>query len=78
MAHPPLMVHDSSPTDSSPANLLPVDLLPTVVIGKRDLSFEAHSVQNLEALADVALLWDIRDTLTPKESAAEDSRSDLG
>ena len=34
--------------------------LPTVVIGKRDLSLEAHSVQDLEALADARLLWDLR------------------
>ncbi len=34
--------------------------LPTVAIGKRELSFEAHSVQDLEALADARLLWDIR------------------
>ena len=33
--------------------------LPTVVIGKHDLSFESHSIQDLDALADVELLWDV-------------------
>ena len=30
--------------------------LATVAIGKHDLSFESHSIQNLNALADVELL----------------------
>ena len=34
--------------------------LPTVAIGKHDLSFESHSIQDLDALADVELLWDVR------------------
>ena len=34
--------------------------LPTVAIGKHDLSFESHSTQDLDALADVELLWDVR------------------
>ena len=34
--------------------------LPTVTIGKHDLSFESHSIQDLDALADVELLWDVR------------------
>ena len=34
--------------------------LPTVAIGKHDLSFEAHSIQDLDALADAELLWDVR------------------
>ena len=42
--------------------------LPTVEIGERDLALEARSVQDLEALGDVALLWDIRDRVTAEES----------
>ena len=55
------------------ASAKPPDLppLPTVVIGKRDLSLGAHSVQDLGALADAVLLWDIRDTATARESARE-------
>ena len=34
--------------------------LPTVAIGKHDLSFESHSIQDLDALADVKLLRDVR------------------
>ena len=34
--------------------------LPTVAMGKYDLSFESHSIQDLDALADVELLWDVR------------------
>ena len=34
--------------------------LPTVAIGKHDLSFESHSIQDLDALADAELLWDVR------------------
>lgn len=45
--------------------------LPTVEIGKRDLSLEAHSVQDLEAVADVPLLWDVRDKATAEESRGE-------
>ena len=33
---------------------------PTVAIGKHDLSFESHSIQDLDALADAELLWDVR------------------
>ena len=34
--------------------------LPTVAISKHDLSFESHSIQDLDALADVELLWVVR------------------
>ena len=34
--------------------------LPTVAIDKHVLSFESHSIQDLDALADVKLLWDVR------------------
>ena len=42
-----------------------------MVIGKRDLSMEANSVQDLEALSDALLLWDVRDTATARERASE-------
>ena len=45
--------------------------LPTIEIGKRDVSLEAHSIQDLEELADVAMLWDIRDRATAEESRGE-------
>ena len=38
----------------------PIAKLPTVAIGKHDLSFESHSIQDLDSLADVELLWDVR------------------
>ena len=31
-----------------------------MAIGRHDLSFEAHSIQDLEALADTELLWGIQ------------------
>ena len=34
--------------------------LPTVAIVKHGLSFESHSIQNLDTLADVQLRWDVR------------------
>ena len=34
--------------------------LPIVNIGTKELTFEPHSTQDLEALADVYLLWDTR------------------
>ena len=45
--------------------------LPTIEIGRRDVSLEAHSIQDLEELADVATLWDIRDRATAEESRGE-------
>ena len=32
---------------------------------------EAHSIQDLEELADVAMLWDVRDRDTAEESRLE-------
>ena len=32
--------------------------LPIITLGKRELTFEPHSTQDLEALGDVGLLWD--------------------
>ena len=34
--------------------------LPTVAIGKHDLSFESHSIQDYDVLGYVELLWDVR------------------
>ena len=45
--------------------------LPTIEVGKRDVSLEAHSIQDLEELADVAVLWDVRDRATAVESRQE-------
>ena len=33
----------------------------TIQVGNRDVSLEAHSIQDLEELADVSMLWDVRD-----------------
>ena len=33
--------------------------LPMVAIGKQDLSFKLHSIQDLDALVDTLLLWDV-------------------
>ena len=46
----------------------PPPRLPTIEVGNRDVSLEAHSIQDLEELADVAILWDVRDRATAKES----------
>ena len=42
-----------------------------IEIGQRDVSLEAHSIQDLEELADVAMLWDVRDRATAEESRGE-------
>ena len=34
--------------------------LPIVTLGEKELTFEPHSTQDLEALGDVGLLWDAR------------------
>ena len=44
--------------------------LPMVAIGKHDLSFESHSVQDLGALADAELLWDVRGEGAPTWQSA--------
>ena len=38
----------------------PTTMLPTVAIGRHEISSEAHSIQDPEALADTELLRDIR------------------
>ena len=45
--------------------------MPTIAVGNRDVSLEAHSVQDLEELADVSMLWDVRDRATAAESRQE-------
>ena len=65
------MGHGSSLDDKAPVTThaatlaatpaaTPIAKLPTVAIGKHDLSFESHSIQDLDALADVELRWDVR------------------
>ena len=63
----PAMGHGSSLDDKTPVTTpavtpaaMSITKLPTVAIGKHNLSFESHSIQDLDALADVELLWDVR------------------
>ena len=63
----PATGHGSSLDDKTPVTTpaatpaaTSIAKLPTVAIGKHDLSFESHSIQDLDALADVELLWDVR------------------
>ena len=57
---------DKAPVTTPPATpaatptATPIAKLPTIGIGKHELSFESHSIQDLNALADVKLLWDVR------------------
>ena len=61
------MGHGSSLDDKAPVSTpaatpaaTSIAKLPTVAIGKHDLSFESHSIQDLNTLANVELLWDVR------------------
>ena len=63
----PATGHGSSLDDKTPAATpaaMSIAKLPTVAIGKHDLSFESHrraaSIQDLDARADIELLWDVR------------------
>ena len=67
----PALGHGSSLDDKAPVTTpaatpaampaaTPIAKLPTVAIGRHDLSFESHSIQDLDALADAELLWDVR------------------
>ena len=47
-------------TPSAMPATTPIARLPTVAIGKHDLSFESHSIQDLDALEDVELCWNVR------------------
>ena len=59
--------HESSLNDKVPVTTpaastptaTPISKLPMVPIGKHDLSFESHRIQDLDALADAELLWDV-------------------
>ena len=58
----PVTMPAATPT-ATPAIMPAVTLiakLPTVAISKHDLSFESHSIQDLDALADIELLSDVR------------------
>ena len=48
--------------------------LPTIEVGNRDVSPQAHSIQDLEELADVAMLWDVRDRATAEEGRQESDK----
>ena len=50
----PFTTPATTPTTTSIAKL------PMVAVGKHYLSFEAHSIQDLDKLADAELLWDVR------------------
>ena len=65
------LAREHAPSLDPPSAQPAVPPLPTVEIGDRDLTLEARSVQDLEALADVALLWGIRDRATAEESWGE-------
>ena len=57
------MGHRSSLDDKTPLTtpeVTSIAKLPMVAIGKHDLSFESYSIQYLDALADVGLLWDVQ------------------
>ena len=67
----PAICHRSSLNDKAPVTtpaatpaatpaVTSIAKLPTVAIGKHNLSFESHSIQDLDALVDVKLLWDVR------------------
>ena len=59
----PATGHRSSLDDKAPAAppaATSIAKLPTVAIGEHDLSFESHSIQDLDALADAELLWDVQ------------------
>ena len=53
-----LLLQDKTPVTTPAATF--ISKLPMVAISKQDLSFELHGIQDLDALADVELLWDIR------------------
>ena len=59
----PAMGHRSSHGSRAPVTTptaTSIAKLPMVAIGKHDLLFESHSIQDLDALADAELLWDVR------------------
>ena len=54
----PVSTHAATPAAMLAA--MSIAKLPTVAIGKHGLSFESHSLPDLDALADVELHWDVR------------------
>ena len=59
----PAMGHGSSLGGRAPVTTpaaMSIAKLPTVAIGKHDLSFESHSIQDLKALAEAKLLWNVQ------------------
>ena len=57
------MGHGSSLGGRAPVTMpaaMSIAKLPTVAIGKHDLPCESHRIQDLDALADVELLWDVQ------------------
>ena len=67
----PATGHGSSVDDKAPVTMpattaattpttTSIAKLPMVAIGKHDLSFESHCIQDLDALADAELLWNVR------------------
>ena len=65
--HGPGPARGHAPSPGQPA----IPRLPTIEVGNRDVSLEAHSIQDLEELADVAMLWDVRDRATAEEGRQE-------
>ena len=65
------LARDHAPPLDLPSTQPAVPRLPTVVIGNWDLSLKAHSVEDLQALADCLMLWDVRDRATEEESRGE-------
>ena len=57
-----LSLDDKAPvaTPAATPAITSIAKLPTVAIGKHVLSFESYSIQDLDAIADNALLWDVR------------------
>ena len=70
--------HGSASGHRSSLDQAVIPPLPTVMIGKRDVSMEAHSVQDLEALSDAFLLWDVRDTARQERVREERMRKEDG
>ena len=59
----PAMGHGSSLGGRAPDTMpaaTSIAKLPTVAFGKHYMSLESHSIQDLDALAAVELLWDVR------------------
>jgi hypothetical protein len=60
------------PRPSSPPEPASLPDLPIVEIGSKELTLEARSVQDLQALSDSQQLWDVRDEFTRREATRND------